>query len=133
MNIKRYINEIFVLLALIFMFVAYFYKHHQVSQQTIEVEQTKHTLSKLQEVVALKKIWAHKKITKKVTELKNIVSASKVNWSQKQNKVTATYTKLSSTELNKLTTKILNTPVVIRLLDIKKIGETYTVEFKCKW
>jgi len=133
MNLKRYMNEILVILSLLFMFAAYFYKHHQVSQQTIQNMETKQMLSQLKEVISLKKIWKNKKVTKKIKELKNIVSSSKLHWSQKQNKITATYTKLSSSELNKLTTKILNTPVIIRLLDIKKIGETYTVEFKCKW
>jgi len=133
MNIKRYINEILVALSLLLLIGAYFYKNHQVSTQTEQVTEVKRSLSELKEVVALKKIWGDKKIGKKVESLKTIVPASKVKWSKKQNKITATYKNLSPNELNKLITKILNTPVVIRLLDIIKIDETYNVEFKCKW
>jgi hypothetical protein len=133
MNIKRYINEILVALSLLLLIGAYFYKNHQVSTQIEQVTEVKRSLSELKEVVALKKIWGDKKIGKKVESLKTIVPASKVKWSKKQNKITATYKNLSPNELNKLITKILNTPVVIRLLDIIKTDETYNVEFKCKW
>lgn len=133
MNIKRYQNELIVLLAFILMLAAYLYKNHQVTQQTQKGIEIKHSLSELKEVVALEKIWGNKKISKKVDALKNIVSASKVKWSKKGTKATATYTGLNPNELNKLTTKIINTPIIITLLEIVKTESTYNMEFKCKW
>jgi len=133
MNFKRYTNEILVGLALLLMIGAYVYKSIQVSNQTEQVTKVKHSLAELKEVVGLSKIWGDKKISKKVEALKRAIPASKVKWTKKQTKVTATYSNLSSNELNTLTTKILNTPVVIRLLDIVKSGEVYNVEFKCEW
>ena len=133
MNPKRYINEILVGLSLLLMAGAYVYKNMQVSKQTEQVTQVKHSLAELKEIVALTKIWGDKKISKKVDALQRAVPPSKVEWSKKQTKVTATYTDLSSNELNALTTKILNTPVVITLLDIVKSAEVYNVEFKCEW
>ena len=133
MNWKQYQNELIALGACIVMIVAYMYKHNQVASQAEQVQQTQYSIEELKEVIALKKIWADKKSSKKIDKFATLLPASKVKWSKKSKKVTATYTALSSNELNKLTTKILNLPVVIRLLEIEKTGSTYNVEFKCKW
>jgi len=133
MNIKRYMNELIVLLALLLLVGAYVYKHYQGTQQTEQVTKTKKTLNELKEVVALKKIWGDKKISKKVIALEKTIPASKVKWSRKQNKVTASYKDLTPNELNQLITKVLNTPVSIVLLDVTKQASNYNVEFKCKW
>jgi hypothetical protein len=126
-------NEIIVGLALLLMVGAYIYKNHKASQQIEHVTKVKHSLSELKEVVALTKIWGDKKMTKKVARLQKVISVSKVKWTKKQNKVTAIYSNLNSNELNKLVTKILNTPVMITLLDITTAGSNYNVEFKCEW
>ena len=133
MNVKRYINEWIVLAAFVLLVGAYFYKHHQVTQQTEQVAKTKHTLTQLKEVVALEKIWGDKKISKKVNVLQRSVAPSKVKWSKKQNKVTASFSNLTANELNQLVTKILNIPVTISLLDVTKQAANYTMEFTCKW
>ena len=133
MNWKRYQNELMVVGAFLFMFSMYLYKQHAISSQSGEHNKVTQTIEEIQEVVALKKIWADKKISKKVETLKTLVSPSKVKWSNKRNKVTALYKELKPSELNKLISKILNTPVVIDKLDIQKIGSSYSVEFKCRW
>jgi len=43
------------------------------------------------------------------------------------------FSTLSASELNKVLSKILNLAVEIQKLEIKKIGPSYTMEFKCKW
>ncbi|CAA6828025.1 MAG: Unknown protein [uncultured Sulfurovum sp.] len=133
MNLKQYQNEIIVIIAFILMLGTFSYKHYYVSAQVKEAEKTALTLSELKEVVGLKKIWGNKNITKKVTALEKMIVASKVKWNKKGKKVTATYTGLSDSELNKLTTKMLNIPIEITLLDIQKNESLYNVEFKCKW
>lgn len=133
MNLKRYINEWIILLSIVLLVGAYWYKHHQLSKQTEQVSQAKHTLTQVKEVVALEKIWGDKKITQKIEALHKIISPSKVQWSKKQNKVTATFNTLTANELNKLMTKLLNVPVSITLLEVNKIAENYEVELKCKW
>ncbi|HHD79220.1 MAG TPA: hypothetical protein ENK98_06265 [Epsilonproteobacteria bacterium] len=133
MSWKRYQNELIVLATFVIMLGAYAYKHTQVTSQAEAVQSTQKALDELKEVIALKKVWANKKTSKKLSALQSLVPASKVKWSKKGKKVTATYTGLSSNELNKLTTKILNLPVEINLLNIEKTGSTYHVEFKCKW
>jgi len=133
MNWQRYQNELIVLGAFLLMLGAYMYKHNQVTAQTTQASSTQHSINELKEVIALKKIWADKNVLKKVNNLRGLVSPSKVKWSKKKTEVDASYTALSSNELNTLTTKILNLPAEILLLDIKKTGSSYNVEFKCKW
>ncbi len=133
MNLKRYQNELVVLLAFLLMLSAFLYKNGQISSQEEDAFIRKEEVSNLKEIIALKKVWADKKISKKVAQLKELIPASKVTWSEKSKKVTAVYEGLTSKELNKLISKILNIAIVIRRLDIKKTGSTYHVEFKCKW
>jgi len=133
MNWKRYQNELMVLGAFLLMFSMYLYKQHAISSQSGERNEVTHTIEEIKEVVALKKVWADKKIDQKVEKLKTLVPASKVKWSKKSRKVTAFYTGLKPSELNKLGSKILNTPVVIDKLDVQKTGTSYKVEFKCRW
>ncbi len=133
MNWKRYQNELVVLLAFILMFGAFLYKNGQISSQAESMASSKQAVNEFKEIVALKRVWADKKISKKVEKLKELIPVSKVTWSKKSKKVTASYKSLTSKELNKLVTKILNLAVEIRQLDIQKTGSTYQVEFKCKW
>jgi hypothetical protein len=133
MNWKQYQNELIVLLAFVVMLGAYFYKHNQVSAQASSAQSTQKSIEELKEVVALKKVWADKKIKTKVAKIKSLIPSQKVKWNQQATKVTASYKTLGPNELNKLTTKVLNLPVEIERFEVKKSGESYDVEFKCKW
>ena len=133
MNLKRYQNELIVLLALFLMFGAYLYKNGQISSQSEYANNTKQVINDFKEIISLKKVWADKKISKKVEKLKALIPESKVKWSNKSKKLTATYKGLTSVELNKLVTKILGLAVEIKKLEIQKIASSYDVEFKCKW
>ena len=133
MNWKRYQNELMVLGAFLFMFSMYLYKQHAISSQSGERNEVTQIIEEIKEVVSLKKVWADKKISQKVEKLKTLVPSSKVKWSKKSRKVTAFYTALKPSELNKLSSKILNTAVVIDKVDIQKTGTSYKMEFKCRW
>lgn len=130
---KRYQNELIALIAFVLMFAGYGYKVAQVSSQAETMAGAKHSVEEIKEVIALQKIWSDKKTSQKVDKLQTLIPASKVTWSNKSKKVTATYKGLSATELNDLVTKILNLPVEIDKLKIQKIASSYDVEFKCKW
>jgi len=130
---KRYQNELIVLAAFVLMFGGYLYKQSSSSSQVSDLSSTQSEISQIKEVIALRKIWSDKKITKKVDDLRKIVSSSKVKWSSKSKKLTASYKGLNDGELNKLVTKILNLPVEIKKLNIQKTASAYNVEFKCKW
>jgi len=133
MSWRRYQNELIVLGAFVLMLLAYMYKYNQTTAQTQHTQEVAQSLEDVKEVVALKKLWADKTIGKKMDDFHALVPSSKVIWSKKSKKVTASYKGLGANELNKLITKMLNLPVQITLLDIQKTGSTYNVEFKCKW
>ena len=130
---KRYQNELIVAAAFVFMFIGYLYKNVQVSSQTESMAQASRSMGEIKEVIALQKIWSDKRIISKVKKLQTLIPEEKVKWSSKSKKVTATYKGLTTTELNSLTTKILNLPVEIQKLKIQKVATSYDVEFKCKW
>jgi hypothetical protein len=115
------------------MFGAFLYKNGQISSQAENATSTKQAVSDFKEIVALKKVWADKKTSKKVEKLKVLISAEKVKWSNKSKKVTASYKGLTAAELNKLVTKILEMAVEIQKLEVQKTASFYDVEFKCKW
>jgi len=131
MQLKRYKNELIVGIALLFLVIALIYKQSVVSGQSDVSAGT--SLQELKEVIALKKVWGDKKTTKKVDKLKTIVSSSKVKWSKKSKKLTASFLNLSDQELNRIIVKIMNLAVEIQKLEVKKLGASYQVEFKCKW
>lgn len=133
MNWKAYKNEIVAGVALLLLIAAFFYKQGQVSSQIESSENGTSALQELKEVIALKKVWGDKKITKKVEKLKAIVPPSKVKWSRKGKKLTASFQNLSASELNRIVIKVLNLAVEIQKLEVKKTGTTYQMELKCKW
>jgi len=146
MSLKRYQNELVVLLAFLLMLGALLYKNGQISSQAEYASSTKQVVSDFKEIVALKKVWADKKTSKKVEKLKLLIPAEKVKWSNKSKKLTASYKGLTAAELNKLVTKILELPVEIQKLEVQNrdsfnvefikmqnISSFYDVEFKCKW
>ena len=130
---KRYQNELIVVAAVVLMLGGYLYKNIQITSQAETMAQASHALSEVKEVIDLQKIWSDKKTTKKVEKLQTLIAVDKVKWSSKNKKVTATYKGLTTSELNKLVTKILNLPIEIQKLKIQKIATSYDVEFKCKW
>jgi len=133
MNWKLYKNELIVVVSLILMLFALLYKNNQISLHSQDMLNTKYTVKEFRELVALQKIWADKKVSKKVNKLEKIVPGSKVKWSKKGKKLTAIYKNLSPKELNKLITNILSMAVQIQELKIKRNNSSYDVEFKCKW
>ena len=72
-------------------------------------------------------------MTQKIVKLKMLIPASKVTWSRKNKKLTASYRGLTAKEINKLVMKILNLAVEIQKLQVKNTASSYDVEFKCKW
>jgi len=131
MQLKRYKNELIVGVALLLLLVSLIYKQGVTAGQSDASAGT--SLQELKEVIALKKVWGDKKTTKKVDKLKTIVSPSKIKWSKKSKKLTASFSNLTNQELNGVIVKIMNLAVEIQKLEVKKQGVAYQVEFKCKW
>ena len=133
MNWKLYKNELIVAISLVLMLSTLLYKNNQISSRAQEMSNLKQTVTELKELVSLQKIWADKKVSKKVDKLEKIVPSSKVKWSKKGKKLTAAYKDLDPKELNKLITNILSMAVQIQELKINRNDSSYDVEFKYKW
>jgi len=133
MQLKAYKNELIVGLAFLLLIIAFSYKQIQVSNQNNASSDGATSLQELKDVIALKKIWGDKKITKKVEKLKTLVSPSKVKWHREGKKLTASFQGLNAQEFNRLIIKMMNLPVEIQKLEVQNTGSVYQVEFKCKW
>ena len=130
---KRYRNELIVILSLLLLLAALGYKRMAVSSSVENETNTKYAVREFQELISLKKRWADKQISKKVDKLQKVIPQTKVKWQKKGKKLTASYKSLTSKELNKVITTILNIAVQIEFLEIKNNNSSYDVEFKCKW
>jgi len=130
---RTYKNEIMVGVSLLLMVMAFVYKEGQISKQAETAKHIATSLEELKEVIALKKVWKDKNLSKKVERLKGVVSPSKMTWRRDGKKLTASYKALTPRELNTLISKIMSLAVEIEKLELHKTGETYEVELKCKW
>ena len=130
---KRYQNELMVALALLLLVIALIYKNVQVSSSAESLTLSKQEVREFKELVILKKRWLDKRTSKKLDKLQKLVPSSKIKWQKKGKKLTASFHGLSSQELNKVITTILNLAVQIESLEIKNDQGSYNVEFKCKW
>lgn len=133
MNFRRYQNELIAGIALLVMSGAFLFKQGEISGKEERIRSLQSAVAEMKEVVALKEIWDDKELEKRVKDLESSVPPSKVKWNQKNKKVTASYQELTINELNTLMKKVLNLGVEMQLLDIKKEGELYHVELRCKW
>jgi len=132
-GLQRYKNEMIVILAIFFALITLMYKQTQHTKYLEEYRSVNDEIVILKEVSALKKIWADKGVLSRVKTLQKTLPQTKGKWVQKGKELTGTFKDLSPSELNKLLTKLLNTPVQIMHLQIKKQKENYSMEIKCKW
>ena len=130
---RTYKNEIMVGVSLLLMVMAFVYKEGQISKQAETAKHITTSLEELKEVIALKKVWKDKNLSKKVERLKGVVPSSKMTWRRDGKKLTASYKALTPRELNTLISKIMSLAVEIEKMELHKTGETYEVELKCKW
>jgi len=135
MTLHRYKNELVLLLTLIFVIIAFFYKlsaSEYVTRNKASIEQH---ISEITAIEGYKKQWKSKGMANKVKVFKSIVTASKVKtFSKKSSKLTLAYINLTARELNKITNKLLNLPVQIMTLQIQERGKNkFTMELTCKW
>ena len=134
MILRRYRNEMIVLISLLLMLVALIYKSGAANRLDSVNAEVKASLSQIGEIIALKKQWGDTGLTKKIGQLKKGLTADKVKqFSIKSKKLLASFKGLSDNDVNRLILKLENTAVQIVKLSVKREGETYSMEIKCKW
>jgi len=130
---KRYQNELMVAGALVLALLAWGYKSMQHTSVVAESRHMARDVVALEEIAGLQKIWGDKHLFKKLESAKKIIPPSKMTWKKEGNKVSASLRGLLPSEVNRITTKLLNVPVQIRQLKVEKQGSVYKMEFSCKW
>jgi len=133
MSLKQYRNELLLAAALLLALISFVYKTGQHTEMALENQRMAQEAVLLQEIVSLKKIWADKRIAKKLESVRSLVPSSKVKWEKKGRKLTVTFKDLQPAEVNKIVTKLLNIPVQIEKMKVAKEGENYKMEIRCKW
>jgi hypothetical protein len=133
-NLKKYQNEIILLVSILFMLSAYIYKTDKINSFEIGKKEVALSLSSVSKISSLKDLWGDKKLSAKVPKLKMMVNSSKVkSFSIKSKKLKARFINLTIKELSTLLQKISNIAVEITLIDVKKDNDLYNMELKCKW
>ncbi len=133
-NLKKYQNEIILLISILFMLSAYIYKTGKINSFETGKIEVASSLSAVSKISSLKDLWGDKKLSTKVPKLKTIVNSSKVkSFSIKSKKLKARFINLTIVELTLLLQKISNIAVEITILDVKKNNDLYNMELKCKW
>jgi len=135
MLLKRFRNELIVLLATIFALYAFFYKNSTDDFVKSKEADIQSSISKINRVIELKKVWKSKTIVKKINVFKTIVSKSKLeSFKRRGQKVIIKYKGLNIKELNSVVKQIMNNPFQIVKLKINQSAkERYRMELICKW
>jgi len=135
MVLKRFKNEFIVLLATIFAIYALYYKSSMISFIQSKKADIQTSIQEISRVIELKKVWKSKKIVKKITNLKNIVSKERVALYKKRGqKIIIKYKELNINELNSVIKYIMNNYFQIVKLKINQSSkERYQMELVCKW
>lgn len=130
---KRYKNEIIVALSILLLLSGLAYKHIKSTSSVENQLNTKYAAREFKELIALKNRWSDKKMSKKIDKLRKLAPVQKVKWNKKGKKLDVSYKELTSKELNKIVTSILNMAIQIDQLNIKNNISSYDLELKCKW
>ncbi len=131
---KRYRNEMIVVISFLLMLMASLYKNNAADQLDIINLETKTSLTQIGEIIALKKQWGNKNLTKKVSTIKKGIAPEKIKlFSVKGKKLNASFKGLKDSEMNSVILKLENVAVQIIKLNVKRKDGSYSMEIKCKW
>jgi hypothetical protein len=135
MMLKRFRNELIILLAFIFALTAFFYKNSARDSVDMKKKEVETTITEINRVSELKKLWSSKKIAKEAKRLKTVVSSSKLKSYKKiAQKIKVKYSELNTRELNLIAKKVMNTPFQIsKFIVTQNEKESYSLELICKW
>jgi len=134
--LKRYQNELMVLMALIVLAFSMSYKLSSYNDLKMQTLESAKFISIMDDIVTMKKLWKkNKTIPNKLEEIKSTLAESKINkFEIDKKKAHIILQTLNGTELNNiLGKKIASIPLQIKELIITRDGDNYRLELKCKW
>ncbi|MBD3792585.1 MAG: hypothetical protein IE889_00265 [Campylobacterales bacterium] len=135
MMIKRFRNELMVLVAALFMLLALGYKLSAKGYVADQQQEIQTTMEEISQVVDLKAVWSDKNIDKTTDQFKTIVVQNKIqSFEKRSKKMVAKYSDLDVKDLNNIAKQLFKTPVQITQLQIQESGkEKFTMELTCIW
>jgi hypothetical protein len=135
MVIKRFRNELIILVATLFALFAFFYKLSAKNFIEEQKSQIVSSISEISRVNELKKVWKSKSISKKADTFKTIVGRNKLKSFKKYSgKVMVSYKNLNFKELNRVIKNMMNNPFRVVKLKISELSKgSYSMELICKW
>ena len=136
MTLRRYQNELMIVLALLLLLGAVIFKFS--SSTTLENKSAEATesISRMEDIDTMKKLWdKNKAISQKLALIEKQLGSSKATtFEVKKKKAHIILENLNGTELNKVVSKqIASIPVQIQEIVIDRSGENYRLELRCKW
>ena len=136
MMLRRYQNELMIVLALLLLLGAVIFKISSSSTLESKSAEATQSISRMEDINTMKKLWEkNKAVSKKLMALKKQLGASKsTTFELKKKKAHIILENLNGTELNKVVSKqIASIPVQIQEIVIDRSGENYRLELRCKW
>jgi hypothetical protein len=131
---REYQNEVIVSIAMVLMIVAYLYKQSVVTKIDTTKSEITSSIADIGDIIALKEQWGDPKISKKIKSIKSDILGENIRkFEIKNRKLIASFSRLSSKEINRVITKIENIAVQIINLQIESRDGKYSMEVKCKW
>ena len=126
-------NSIIIALSTLFLIGALIFSYIQKQKFFKELEDIKVQKQEIVQTIALQKLWRAKRVKSKiesaVASLKNNQKYLKID----KNKAVVNLANLNEKELNRVLSKLASMPIQLKNLDIKKVGNNFTLECKCVW
>jgi len=134
MMVRKYQNELLVLVAFVLLLGGFVYQRGMMRKLEASLLHSQTAARQITETKTLQKVWSTKGLKKKVANLHNIVSPSKIKtFNQTKKKLTVRLENLTGKELNAITTRFASLPVQIRELVIGRSEDQYTLRCVCTW
>jgi len=134
--LKRYQNELIVLMLVAIVMMSISYKNSSMAELHSESISTEKLIAQMDDIVTMKRLWKkNKTIPSKLESIKSSLSDENIDkFKVDKRKAHILLQKLNSTKLNNIVgKKIASVPMQITMIDITREGDIYRLELKCKW
>ncbi len=124
----------FLLLALAIALGGWSYRHIQEQHLRIRKEESRTILTELATIKQLKKLWGGRGLSEKIDRLKrNLPPAAIKRFEKGRGKLRVQLSGMEGRALNRFLRAMGNLPLRIQSLEIRRQGERYDMECRCKW
>lgn len=133
--LNKYKNEAIIAVSVVLLLAAIMYDGSAYAAYASKSEEVGSKLSKKKDIVVLQKVWEDKKVSKELSEIKNVIPKEKIlKFDIQGSRAQIVLKDLTGRELNMITSKyIASIAVQIVNLSIKRDVDKYKLEVSCKW